>query len=264
MAGRFTRLEFSDEGRQRDEHQPQSLEGTPVRDAQHFFALATEACLLGRFETALQMYTRSVREDRTLIPAWVGQVQMLVQLNECSEARLWSDKALELFRDHGDLLAAKSQACLRLGDVPTAMACSDTSLRSPGTSPWRWEVRGEVLLSRGESLYRTCFQKALAEPLADWFDRVIISGMLLFHDHAMAAIDFAQQAASLRATHPGVWFALGQCQAALGWNDQAEETFARCLQLTPRLEEAVQAIENLRSQTVLDRLARRIGGWFRR
>src|SRR5215510_6228954 len=146
MPGRFTRLEFDEEGRKRESELPQSVEGTPPRDAQHYASLAVEAAQLGRFETALQMYTRCVRDDRTMIPAWVGQVQMLVQLEEYAEARLWSDKALELFRDNGDLLAAKAQACLRQGDEATGMALSDSSLRSQGTSPWRWEVRGEALV----------------------------------------------------------------------------------------------------------------------
>ena len=264
MPGRFTRLEFDEHERARDAKHLQSLEGTPLRDAQHYSTLAVESAQLGRFENALQMYTRCVREDRTMIPAWVGQVQMLVQLGEYAEARLWCDKALELFRDNGDLLAAKSQACLRQGDVAAALALTDASLRSPGMSPWRWEVRGETLLAKGESLFRPCFQKALAESVADWFDRIVIARILLFHDHAVAALDYAQQAIAMRANHPYNWLVLGECQESLGWTQQAETSFLRCLELSPRLDEAQQAIETLRTRSMVSRIGRRIGGWFRR
>ena len=265
MNGRFTRLEFDEEGRRRQQREEaRMLEGTPPRNGAHFAALALESQQLGHFEKALQLYTRAVRDDRGLVQAWVGQVQMLVQLGECAEARLWSDKALELFRDNGELLAAKAQACLRQGDLASGTACSDASLRSPGMSPWRWEVRGEALLVRGESLFRTCFQKAMAEPAADWFDHLVVAGILLFHGHAAAALEYAQQAVGLRASHPYCWLVLGQCQASLGWNDDAQITFNRCLELTPRLDEAARAIEALRRQSVLGRLARRMRSWFQR
>ena len=40
--------------------------------------------------TALQLYTRALGQNRAVIPAWVGQVQMLVELGEYHEARLWA------------------------------------------------------------------------------------------------------------------------------------------------------------------------------
>ena len=99
MSKRFQRLEIRHDPEE-DQHESEStspLAGTPVRDADYYMRCAVEAEELGRFETALQMYTRALRQERALIPAWVGQVQMLVQLDEYQEARLWSDKALELF-----------------------------------------------------------------------------------------------------------------------------------------------------------------------
>ena len=124
----------------------------------------------GRFEPALRLYTRALQEQRTMIPAWVGQVQMLVQLDECHEAHVWCDKGLELFRNNGELLAAKAQACTRLNDLKSAFACSDASLAAPGSSPWRWIARGEVLLARRHKLVAECFQKAVVEAATDWFD----------------------------------------------------------------------------------------------
>ena len=48
-----------------------------------------------------------------LVAGWVGQVQMLVQLQEYPEADLWSRKGLELFPNNGELLAGRAQAFCR-------------------------------------------------------------------------------------------------------------------------------------------------------
>ncbi|MHC5002530.1 MAG: hypothetical protein ACYTJ0_05345 [Planctomycetota bacterium] len=265
MPGRFSRLEFDHEhGRERAEEHRALEEGTPVRTAGHYAELAEHACRRGRFESALQHYTRCVREDRTAIPAWVGQVQMLVQLGEYAEARLWADKSLELFRNNGDLLAAKAQAALRDGDRATALAASDASLKAPGSSPWRWEVRGEVLLARGARLYRDCFQKALAEPAADWFDRVVIARILLFHGRAAAALDHAQQAVQRRPAHAYNWLVLAECQSVMGWRSPAEASCRRCLELEPDLHEARVALEAILRQRSLTGLLRRLRRWRRR
>ena len=140
MSGRFANLEFGDE--QHDSLEAQQGERTMERSAKEFLSRADEEYRWGSFDKALRLYTRALHEDRAAIPAWVGQVQMLVQLDECHEANVWSDKALELFRNNSELLAAKAQACARLHDHKTGLACSDASLQASGSSPWRWIVRG--------------------------------------------------------------------------------------------------------------------------
>lgn len=274
MTGRFSRLEF-DEGKKRQRQAAETpatgraeealeLYGTPKRDAAHYLALANDARRIGAHESALQHFTRAVREERTMIVAWVGQVQMLVELREYSEARLWADKALELFRSNGELLAAKAQACVRVGDRPTAQACSDAALKAPGSSPWRWAVRGEVLLARGEAMARTCFQRAISEPAADWFERTLIASIHLFHGKAAAAVEFAQAGVSAQPSAPYAWLVLGQCQRELGWSEQAHLTFQRALELTPRLEAAAHAMAALERESHASGLLRRLRHWFRR
>ncbi|MFO0829438.1 MAG: hypothetical protein U0572_14970 [Phycisphaerales bacterium] len=265
MSGRFSRLEFDGEERKRRLSETHAeLHGTPKRDAAHYMTIANDSRRLGLFEHALQNYTRAVREDRATVAAWVGQVQMLVELGELAEARLWADKALELFRDNGELLASKAQTVVRQGDRPGGIALSDASLRSPGSSPWRWEVRGEVLVAGGEPLYRTCFQKAAAEPGADWFDQTLIATMLLLHRQAAAALEYAQRAVAQQATAPYAWLVLGRCHAALAWDEQAETTFERCLELTPRLEAAELALAAIRQRGAGGRFVTRLRNWFRR
>jgi tetratricopeptide (TPR) repeat protein len=264
MAGRFTRLELAEEQPTVRAAAEQRLTGVAPRTPEHDLQLANESYRSGRFEPALQLYTRALQGNRALIPAWVGQVQMLVELGEHREARLWSDKALELFKRNGDLLAAKSRACLRQGDRPAAMASSDESLVSPGSSPLRWQSRAEVLLDRRGERARSCFEKSLAEPQAGWFDRVAIARVYLFHDRPAPAHEFALAAVKLEPAHHYAWLVLGRCQERLGWLHEAESSYERSLELPGDHGEARQALGTLMSHGPRARAGRWLGGLFRR
>ena len=76
----------------------------------------------GHYDNALRYYSRALELDKSLIAGWLGQIQMLIGLEEYPEAELWARKALELFRNHGDLLAGRAQAMARLGDASAAHA----------------------------------------------------------------------------------------------------------------------------------------------
>jgi tetratricopeptide (TPR) repeat protein len=259
VAGRFANLEFDDESQERlHDHLP-TVVGSR-EDQADYLQQALEAHRQGAFDTALRLYTQSLREDRRLIAAWVGQVQMLVELGEHHEARVWSDKALELFRGNGELLAAKAQACVRLRDFAGAYNCSDAALQVPGSSPWRWEVRGELLLAGNKRRWETCFEKALAEPAADWFDRVVIARMLVYQDHAAAAGQYFRKALELAADRAYVWLQLGECQMALGLAAAARSSAARALELQPGYTAARRLQDALDSRSTLHWL----GGLWRR
>lgn len=266
MASRFTRLEM--DARQASDAQgetvTQRVSGVEVRTPEHDMRLASEAYRSGLHEPALQLYTRALQGNRAIIPAWVGQVQMLVELGEYEEARLWSDKALELFKHNGDLLAAKSRACLRQGDRSAAIASSDESLRSPGSSALRWQSRGEVMLDRRGERARTCFEKSIAEPDADWFDRVVIARVYLFHKHIAPAHEFAQAAVKLEPGSAYAWLVLGQCQEELGWLRNAEQSYERALELPGEHAAARGALQALTSRSASSRLGRWLGGFLRR
>lgn len=250
MAGRFSNLEFDNS---HGEQQESTVE-TPSseRDAWQILEHARIAHWDGQFETALRLYTRALREDRKLIRAWVGQVQMLVDLREYREARIWSDKALELFRNNGELLAAKAQACIRLKDKASALACSDGAIQAAGTSPWRWEVRGEVLLARGDRQFDLCFQKALEDLAADWFDRVMISRIYRFYGRYASAMNYLQQAIELAPTKAYSWFEIGECQRSLGLIGVAQTSYKRCLELRPDCREADDALGAIDSVSFSD------------
>jgi len=263
MPGRFANLEFDHQSpaTRAETHGLQSTRAAKQATVSDCLARAREEHCWGQFESALRLYTRALQEDRALIPAWVGQVQMLVELDECHEARVWSDKALELFRSHGDLLAAKAQACVRLNDMKSGLACSDASLQAPGSSPWRWQARGEVLLARKQSHADECFQKAIAEPVADWFDRVICARISLYYRRFTNALHYLNDAARLEPTHGYVWLQMGNCQCALGMMTAAEASYQRCLELRPGFVDAERALDGLDTGSWF---IRRLPGFIRR
>ncbi len=258
--GRFQRLEL-DPPRESVE----TREGIPARDHRFHLDRARNNHRAGRFEQALQDYTRCLEHERTVIPAWVGQVRMLVELGEHAEARLWSDKALELFRDNPELLAAKAQACARLGDLETAFQCSDAALHAPKTSAWRWISRGEVVLASSradEATFRraaVCFRKALAEEGTDWFDRLTIGRILVYHHRLSDALPFLRKAARDAGESSFAWLELGRCQEALGMKAEARTSYTECLALQGHRDEARAALEGLERKGILDRLRRMIG-----
>lgn len=261
MPGRFANLEFREE--RNGEETTRGRPAAGLLDEHHYLVAAHEEYRWGRFEKALRFYTRCLEQNRAMVPAWVGQVQMLVQLGEYHEARLWSDKALELFRDNGDLLAAKAQACVRLKDHAAAMVCSDGSMQAPGSSPWRWQARGEVLLARGREHFDACFRKSLDEPAADWFDRVVIARIYRHYQKASNALYYLREAMQMEPTCGYIWFEMGHCQAALGLTGPARSSYDRCLELRGdygEAREALAALDRMSFFTWLRRILRlRIG-----
>src|SRR5262245_47287675 len=77
------------------------------RDEHYWLRLAESERRRGLYENALRYYSRSLELDKSQVGGWVGQVRMLVALDEIVEAELWARKALELFKNHGDLLAGR-------------------------------------------------------------------------------------------------------------------------------------------------------------
>lgn len=268
MNGRFTRLEFDSReqpapaSKEETSGADKSLEGTLKRSAAHYLGEADRARRRGEFETSLQLFTRALREDRSRIRAWVGQVQMLVDLGEYSEARLWSDKALELFRSNGDLLAAKAQACSRIGDPRAAQVCSDASIQASGSSSLRWASRGEVLLEKGDARARDCFDKSLIEPTTDWFERIVVARIYLFHDKPAAGLEFAAQAVSMAPAEAYAWTIRAKCLLGTREAAKAEECCRRALELDPRLAAARDLLNEAQERSSAGLLGR-LKGWLR-
>lgn len=214
------------------------------KDHDYWFRAAVDQRRSGSYETALRFYSRALELEKTLVPAWVGQVQMLVQLHEYPQAALWSRKALELFPNQPELLAGQAQAECRQGNLKPALALSDGALRQRGESAYRWQVRGELMVAGRERNDRHCFDKAqIADP--DWLVPLETALIYQHYQNFSLAAQRAQQAVEKGPDAPYPWFVLGSCQAKLGLDAPAGRSFQRCLELRPNDVEASARLQEL-------------------
>jgi tetratricopeptide (TPR) repeat protein len=239
---RFDRLEFDPQpGECSDDQRPVDELKT---DGAQWLRRADAERRHGLYENALRYYSRALELDKSLLTGWLGQVQMLIQLGEDSEAELWARKALELFRGQGDLLAGRAQALARIGDQKQALELCDGALKQEGSSAYRWIVRGELMVSGRQEVDRHCFDKAVqADP--DWLVPLEIALVYLQYDAPSKGQLRARQAVEKAPQSVYCWFIQGRCEQELGLNPQAERSFRRCLELAPRHVEATRRLDEL-------------------
>lgn len=251
--GRFDKLEVR--GEQPD--QRPSSQAAAARREIGWLEQAVEERRCGHYENGLRLYSRALEDDKSVVTGWLGQVQMLVFLDEVVEAELWSRKALELFPGNGDLLAGRAQALGRRGDFAQALSLSDGSLKQPGQSAYRWQVRGELMAATRQETDRHCFDKALqADP--DWLVALENALICLHLDLPGRAIAPARRAIELAPERYYVWLVQGRVESELGLATAAR-SFRRCLDLCPGHLEATRCLAAL-DQNVwsLRRLWRRL------
>lgn len=226
---RFSKLEFEYVSPGRLEQAP----GPVARDEAYHLREATSAFENGGFEGALRAYA-SVLEHNPQNPVpWTGQVRMLIELGEFREAKLWADKALELFPHEPELLAAKAVALARRGDFKSAMAFSDASFGQRGDSSYLWIARADVLLAQKQSRSAYCLERALALAPADWLAHWLISRILSYHGRFVEALASIQKALALDASRIQLWLQAALCQQRLGLQDAAFESSTHALRLDP-------------------------------
>lgn len=229
------------------------------KDAAHWLRLADEQRRAGSHESALRFYSRSLEVDRTAVGGWLGQVQMLVQLGEYPQADVWAKKALEIFPQHAEILAAGAQAKCRMGALPEALAMSDGALARPGESAYRWLVRGEIVLSQRERGDDHCFDKAAILD-RDWLVPLEAATACLFHNAPAKALKRAQEAVERGPASPRCWFVQGECQQRLGMDSAAKKSFSRVLELSPQHIEARSRLAATGGGGMWRRLGRIFGG----
>jgi tetratricopeptide (TPR) repeat protein len=244
---RFDRLEF-EPSPERPEA-ASSRPGVDERDHRHWLKQADENRRQGLYENALRYYSRALEQDRSAVHGWVGQVQMLIALGECPEAEVWARKALELFRNHADLLAGRAQALCRGGDWKKAQPLSDAALGQPGESAYRWVVRGELMVAGKQDVDRYCFDKAVQFD-ADWLVPLEIALIYLHYRLPSKALPRVRQAVDKAPDSAHCWYIQGCCEQELVLNARAKMSLKRCLELVPRHLEAEKRLIELDS-----------GGW---
>jgi tetratricopeptide (TPR) repeat protein len=248
---RFSNLEFGDK---RDEGAQKTGAGEEMRDAEYFQTQAIRYWLAGDFEVALRNYSRTLEQDGSFYPGWIGQVMMLIELEEYKEASVWVDKALEMFPEHPELLAAKAVACVRDGKMDKAVGYSDNSISKDNVTAVAWLARAEVMLNRKSSIAQNCISKALACAEADGPMIQLQAGRLLNHTGEYAgALQYLRTACDELPKSALVWFELGRCQAGLG-RPEAKVSFEQALKLHPNWQQAQQALTKFKSRGFFARL----------
>lgn len=216
-------------------------------DERYWFKLADQNRREGLHENALRFYSRALELDKSLVDGWLGQVQMLVYLRENIEAELWARKALELFRNHGDLLAARAHAVSRLGEDKVAHDLSDASLRSEGGSWYRWLVRGDILLAGKEDMHRYCFDKAVGMS-PDWLVPLEVASVCMHHGRFSFALPRLRQALEQAPESTHLWYLKARCEMKLDLKEPAAASLRRCLEINPKHVEAQKQLALLPQQ----------------
>lgn len=255
---RFNNLEFGDQ-----------LEGQPlhrpvVKDEHYYLEDARTAFAQGHFEHALRAYAKVLEFNAKNATAWTGQVRMLIELKEFSEAKLWADKALESFPNEPELLAAKGVALARSGDLKAALVFSDAAVEARGETPYVWMARGDVLLAREEKRADFCFEKALTLAPRDWFLHWLNSRVYYFYKKFSRAFKLAQQALALDAGQAILWLQYGRCQLALGLIDPASNSFEQARQLGAQCLPTEAEMSQISDGGLWLRLCGRWRQWFQK
>ncbi|MDB6037832.1 MAG: putative system TPR-repeat lipoprotein [Verrucomicrobiales bacterium] len=251
---RFGNLEF-------DQNSEESVpQGIALKDEGHYYALANTHFESGRFEPALRAFAKVLEYNPRNVSAWVGQIRMLIELNEYQEAKGWAEKALATFPDESELLAANAVCLARLGDLKAALTFSDASIEERGDSPYVWLARGDVLMARKEKRADYCFEKAIGFAPQDWIWSWLVSRVYSVYRNFAKALRVAQQALARDAARAVVWLQLGRCELALGLVSQAQVSLQHARELDDELED----IHRVLVEAGEVGLVRRIGRAWRR
>ncbi len=185
---------------------------------------------------------------------------MLILLDEYREARLWSEKAMELFPDNPDLLAAKAQAVSRMGQLKRAIALSDFSVEKQGNSAHVWSCRGDVMLAAKSRVASYCLEKAIQLAGRDVLAIVAAARVYRYHGRLLKARECYRRAVECCPESPGAWYELGRCEVELGLVGEAEKSLTRALELRADFTSAKHYLDRLDDRGA----GMRIKGFFRR
>jgi len=264
--GRFASLEFGEAGPEAQAPAAPRAEArgpaAELRDADFYLRQAVAQELEGSFEAALRCYSAALGENPLLLDAWVGQLRVLLDLEEYPEARLWADKALERFPDNPQVLAAKSVALHRMGHKRDARALNDAAVQGKGEWPLVWLCRGELMMRDSSPAATECFNRALRGEGPKGPLLIRIGELLLRGGHYSTALTALQRAAAALPEAARAWYLMGQAQEELGMAAQARVSYQQAATLAPRIALYRQAAEGRPAglMTTLRRFFRRLRG----
>lgn len=233
-----------------------------VRDADYYIQQAESLALGGDHAKALRAYAAALGENPLLVDAWVGQVHMLLELEEYPEAVLWADKAIERFPDNPQLLAVKSVALYRMGHRRRARGLSDVALGQKGESEIVWLSRGELMLGEDRAASEECFQHARRLSRRKGVTMLSIGGLYLRYGRYSQALGALREASRELPHSAWVWYQLGRVQAKLG-DQHARVSFEEARRLNAHNETFDEALREP-PPGIQTWLRNFLGGIFRR
>ncbi|HNQ89465.1 MAG TPA: tetratricopeptide repeat protein [Verrucomicrobiota bacterium] len=254
---RFGNLEFN------GQHAAETRQSETLSDEARCLREADVLFRRGDFEQALRQFARAMECNPSNPACWVGQVRMLVELDEVEEANQWADKALDRFPRDPEVLAAKAVALARRGDSRAALAFSDAAIEEHNQNPYVWLSRGDVLLARAEKRAEYCFAKALGAAAGDWLWAWLAARVHYVHHKFSLALKLATQALALDSSQAVVWYQIGRCQLALGLEAAADESFRQGRELDPQCPEADRVRHHDLPGSTWRRWHERWKTWFR-
>jgi tetratricopeptide (TPR) repeat protein len=258
---RFDHLEFESMPEPAGNSAAPSRAGEDIRNEAYFHKMGVVFWLGGDFELALRNYSRALEVNSAFFEGWLGQVRMLIELGEYPEAALWADKALKLFPENAELLAAKAVACSYDGKLDQAMAYSDQSILKENISSRVWLARAQILMNKKSQIAQTCISNAVtvAGELAPII-RLEAGRLLTKNENYYAALEYLSSAVRLLPKSALAWYELGCCQAKLG-RAEAAVTLKQALKLNSEWSPAIEALKRVETQGFFSRLFSRL---FRR
>ncbi|RME22126.1 MAG: tetratricopeptide repeat protein [Deltaproteobacteria bacterium] len=237
--------------------------GAPVADAPAFVAQARKAQACGAFQAALRLYGRALEEDRFHVDAWLGQVQVLLDMGQPEEAATWMEQAARVVGEVPGLLALRALAASRRGALDEARQWSDRAMRDGADRADVWLARAAVVYSAGNGrIARVNLDKAHErDPGPDTARRC--AEVALDHGDLGAARTWLTRADRADPDNPLVALRLGVYHERQGDLAQARHHLERALQLEPRLEPARLALEDLDRRGPWARLRAALRRWSR-
>jgi len=256
---RFSWLEFGDSGLP---SQAPNDEGAPEPHGGTYLARAERLFLEGHYEPALREFSRAIAEQRDLFDAWAGQVRCHLAMDELPQARVWANKALELFPSSPRVLSAAGLVAACQGQGEEALRFSDQALElSRGLiPPALWLERAECLMRAGRrDAASDCLEmvRDLSGGDPDFRQRI---GLVFLGEGAFeqAWLEF-QAALERRPDRAWLWFLSARAARALQQEDKARFALERALALDPTREEARRERSTLLRSTRAGWLTRLLG-----
>jgi len=230
-------------------------------DATHFLTQADAALNHGAFEKALRLYGRALERDRERPEAWLGQVRALLDMGQPEEATSWLEQAAGVLGEIPALLALRAIAAARSGNIDDARAWSDRALRDGRDAAEVWLARAEVVYATGgEKMARVNLGKAHERaPDADTARRC--GEVALTAGDLTGALPWLRRAVRDAPESPLAALRMGVYWERAGDLEQARTELSRAVALSPHMESATIALDDLDNRGALSRLKSAFKRW---